>query len=264
MVPIIIRVVLDEELGFANELIDRAARIAVPLFRRGTSVRLKDDLTPVTRADTEIEEMVRDEVAKRFPRDAVLGEEGGGDLGDASRVWVVDPIDGTKNFAAGIPVWATLVALFEDGEPVLGVVGAPGLDERYEAVRGQGASRNGTLIRVSDVDALEHAVICQYATEEWLDGPHREALFGMIRDAYRSVGFTDFWGHCLVARGAVEVMLEPALRVWDWGALKVLVEEAGGRMTTFDGGPPGDGTSIVTTNGSLHDEVVKRLQAGGS
>ena len=253
---------LDTELGFANELIDRAAAIAVPLFRRGTSVRLKDDLTPVTRADTEIEEMIRDEVARRFPGDGVLGEEGGGSLDDASRVWVVDPIDGTKNFAAGIPVWATLVALFEEGEPILGVVGAPGLDERYEAVRGQGASRNGTLIKVSDVDALQNAVLCHYATEEWLDGPYREPLFGMIRDAYRSVGFTDFWGHCLVARGAVEVMLEPALRIWDWGALKVLVQEAGGRMSTFDGEPVGDGTSVLTTNGHLHEEVLKRFRAG--
>ena len=249
----------DRELGFANELLQAAAEIAVPLFRRGPAVRLKDDLTPVTKADTDIEEMIRDRVAERFPRDAVLGEEGGGSLEDAPRVWVVDPIDGTKNFASGIQVWGTLIALFEDGEPVLGAVGAPALNERYEAVRGQGATRNGSFVRVSDVEEVENAAICRYGAEEWLDGPYEEPVRVLARDAYRTVGFTDFWGHCLVARGSVEAMLEPALRIWDWGALKILVEEAGGRMTAFDGGPVADRSSVLTTNGRLHDELVARL-----
>lgn len=253
---------LDKELGFANEMVQAAAEIAVPLFRRGTAVRLKDDLTPVTKADTRIEEMVRDRVAATFPRDAVLGEEEGGSLEDARRVWVVDPIDGTKNFASGIQVWGTLIALFEEGEPVLGVIGAPGLNERYEAIRGQGATRNGSFIKVSDVERVENAVLCRYATEEWLDGPFEQPMRAITREAYRTVGFTDFWGHCLVARGSIEAMLEPTLRIWDWGALKVLVEEAGGRMTTFEGGPVGDGTSVLTTNGHLHEEMVARLQGG--
>lgn len=251
--------VLASELGFANELIDRAASIAMPLFRRGPEVRTKDDDTPVTMADLGIEEMVRSEVARRFPGDAVLGEEGGGSLEDAPRVWVVDPIDGTKNFAAGVQVWGTLIALFEDGEPVLGAVGAPALGERYEAVRGQGATLNGTLIRVSDVGSLDRGAVCHYATEAWLDGPHEGALRALDGAAYRSVGFTDFWGHCLVARGSVEVALEPSLRIWDWGALAVLVAEAGGRITTFEGGPVGDGSSVLTTNGSLHDRVLEIL-----
>ena len=248
---------LASELGFANELIDRAASIAMPLFRRGPEVRMKDDDTPVTKADLEIEEMVRREVARRFPRDAVLGEEGGGSLEDAPRVWVVDPIDGTKNFAAGVQVWGTLLALFEGGEPVLGAVGVPALGERYEAVRGRGATLNGALIRVSEVERLDRAAVCHYATEAWLDGPHEGALRDLDRAAYRSVGFTDFWGHCLVARGSVEVVLEPQLRIWDWGALKVLLEEAGGRMTTFEGGPVSDRSSVLTTNGRLHRAVLE-------
>lgn len=250
---------LDAELGFANELIDRAAAIAMPLFRSRPEVRLKDDQTPVTQADLQIEEMVRRQVAQRFPSDAVLGEEAGGSLQDASRVWVVDPIDGTKNFAAGIQVWGTLLALFEEGEPILGVVGAPAVNERYEAVRGQGATLNGSMISVSKVDALERGAVCHYAMEAWLDGPHEAALRDLDRAAYRSVGFTDFWGHCLVARGSVEVALEPQLRIWDWGALKVLVEEAGGRITTFEGGPVADRSSVISTNGRLHEAVLEAL-----
>lgn len=249
---------LERELALANELADRAAEIALPLFERRPEVRLKDDATPVTVADTEIERMVRVEVERRFPRDVVLGEEGGGGLGPG-RTWVVDPIDGTKNFAAGVPVWGTLLALVEEGEPVLGVVAAPALGERYEAVRGRGASLNGRPIRVSGTTRIDRATVCQYATEEWLGGPHERALLALIRDAYRSVGFTDFWGHCLVARGAVDVMLEPSLRVWDWAALKVLVEGAGGRMTALDGGPCADGGSILSTNGVLHREVAARF-----
>ncbi|HEX6207145.1 MAG TPA: inositol monophosphatase family protein [Actinomycetota bacterium] len=250
---------LDAELGLANELIDRAASIAMPLFRRGPEVRVKDDATPVTQADLEIEEMVREQIGKRFPSDAVLGEERGGSIRDGPRVWVVDPIDGTKNFAAGIQVWGTLLALFEGGEPVLGVVGAPALGERYEAVRGQGATLNGTLIRASDVGSLDPAAVCHYATEAWLEGPYEAALRDLDRAAYRSVGFTDFWGHCLVARGSVEVALEPELRIWDWGALKVLVEEAGGRMTTFQGEPVSDRSSVLSTNGMLHQTVLEIL-----
>ena len=252
--------VLASELGFANELIDRAASIAMPLFRRGPEVHLKEDATPVTQADLDIEQMIRAEVARRFSKDAVLGEEGGGSLEDAQRIWVVDPIDGTRNFAAGVQVWGTLIALFEEGEPVLGVVAAPAIGERYEAVRGQGATLNGTLIRVSGVETVERAALCHYSAESWIDGPHETGLRDLDRAAHRSVGFTDFWGHCLVARGSVDVALEPSLRIWDWGALRVLVEEAGGRMTDLEGSPVADGSSVLTTNGRLHDRVLKILR----
>lgn len=248
----------DDELTFANELADRAAEIALPLFRAGAEVRLKADHTPVTQADLEIEELVRRAVAERFPDDGVLGEEQGGDLREG-RVWIVDPIDGTKNFAAGIQVWGTLLALAIDGEPVLGLASAPALGERYEAVRGRGATRDGSPIRVSGRERLEQAVVCQYATEDWLGGPHENGLLRLLGGAARTVGFTDFWGHCLVARGALDVMLEPTLRVWDWAALKVIVEEAGGRMTRFDGTGVVDGSSVLTTNARLHDPVLELL-----
>ena len=244
---------LDEEIALAREVADRAAEIALPLFERGTEVRLKADRTPVTEADLRVEEMARRLIGERFPGDAILGEDGGGELG-AGRVWIVDPIDGTKNFARGIQVWGTLLALVVDGEPRLGLAGAPALGERYEAVRGGGATRNGTPIRVSDVTDLATATVCHY--EDWREDPAAHAGLQRVLDATaRSVGFTDFWGHCLVARGSIDAMLEPELRVWDWAAVKVIVEEAGGRMTAFDGGPCTDGGSILATNGALHDAL---------
>lgn len=249
---------LEDELGFANHLADRAAEMALPLFRRGPEVRLKDDRTPVTEADVAIEAMVRREVEATFPGDAVVGEEEGGRLG-AGRAWIVDPIDGTRNFAAGVQVWGTLVALAVDGEPLLGVAAAPALDERYAAVRGEGCTLNGATIRVSPIRKLGESTICAYRSEEWLAHPDGEGLFGLAREVTRMVGFTDFWGHCLVARGSIEAALEPSLRIWDWAALKVIVEEAGGRMTTLDGGACADGGSILTSNGVLHDAVVGRF-----
>lgn len=250
---------LDAELAFAREVADRAAEIALPLFERGTEVRLKADRSPVTEADLRVEEMVRSQIAQRFPADAVLGEEGGGTLA-AGRVWIVDPIDATRNFARGIQVWATLLALAIDGEPALGLVSAPALGERYEAVRGGGATLNGAPIRVSSVGDLSGATVSHYETGLWLETPARhDALLGLIGAAERSVGFTDFWGHCLVARGSIDAMLEPALHVWDWAPLKVLVEEAGGKMTDFDGGPCAEGSSVLSTNGVLHEAIVGRL-----
>jgi histidinol-phosphatase len=252
--------VLEDELGFANHLADLAAAVALPLFRRGPAVRLKEDRTPVTEADLAIEAMVRKEVAQAFPGDAVLGEEEGGELG-ARRVWIVDPIDGTRNFAAGIQVWGTLVALAVNGEPILGVVAAPALEERYSAVRGQGSTLNGSMIRVSAVGDLAEATICAYRAEDWHALPEAKVLAGLAEEATRVVGFTDFWGHCLVARGAIEAALEPSLRIWDWAALTVLVEEAGGRMTTLEGGPCDDHGSALSANGILHPEIAERFRS---
>lgn len=252
--------VLEEELGFANHLADLAAAVALPLFRRGPTVRLKEDRTPVTEADLAIEAIVRREVAQAFPDDTVLGEEEGGELG-AGRAWIVDPIDGTRNFAAGIQVWGTLVALALDGDPVLGVVAAPALDERYAAVRGQGSTLNGSTIRASRVGDLAEATVCAYRAEDWRDLPQAKVLARLAEETTRVVGFTDFWGHCLVARGAIEAALEPSLRIWDWAALKVLVEEAGGRMTTLEGGPCTDHGSALSANLALHPEIAARFQA---
>jgi histidinol-phosphatase len=255
---VIIADVLEAELAFARDMADRAREISLPLFRRGVEVRLKADRSPVTEADLAIEELFRKEAARTFPTDAVTGEEGGLAAG-GNRVWIIDPIDGTKNFAAGIQVWGTLIALEAEGERVLGLVDAPALGERYEAVRGAGARMNGDPIRVSATGSLAEATLAHPSLSEWPE-ESRPALMVVLGEARRAVGFGDFWGHCLVARGAADAMLESRLRIWDWAAVEVLVEEAGGQMTAFDGTPCADGGSVLTTNGRLHDQMMKLLR----
>jgi histidinol-phosphatase len=248
--------VLEQELSFAHDLADRAAEIAMSFFLGEFEVRQKPDLSPVTQVDLDVETAIRDMIADRFPSDAVTGEEHGEGSGD--RVWIVDPIDGTKNFADGVPIWATLIALQVDGRSALGVASAPAMGERYEAVRGGGARWNGRELRVSE-RKLEDAFMVFSSIDDWLGGPREDTFLDLVRDTRRSRGFGDFWGHMLVARGAADLMMEPALRVWDWASITVIVEEAGGRLTTFEGMEPSDGSSIVTTNLVVHDEVVRRL-----
>ena len=244
-------------MAFANELADRAAEIGMGLFLgEGLEVRHKADRTVVTQADTSIEAMVRKQVASAFPDDHVLGEEEGGDDRARGRTWIVDPIDATANYARGIPIWATLIALQVEGELTLGVVGAPAIGERYEAVRAGGARMNGREIRVSSIGNLAAAQLFHSGTR-WLT-PNGAAL-GLLTGAARSRGFGDFWGHALVARGAGEAMIEPELNLWDYAAFQVVVEEAGGRVTQFDGSPTRDGGSVVSSNGVLHDEILAGL-----
>ena len=246
---------LEDELSFAHELADRAAEIALPIFRGGPEVRLKPDSTPVTEADVRVEDMVRRAVAERFPSDAVLGEEGGMDR-EAERTWIVDPIDGTKNFAAGIQVWGTLLALRIAEDLVMGMISAPALGERYDAVRGEGSTLNGQGIQVSATASIEEAAICFGDPDNFFSGRFREPFEQVAATAARTRGFGDFWGHMLVARGSMDVMLEPALNEWDYAALVPIVEEAGGTITQLDGSPLAHGGSALTTNGKLHREVA--------
>lgn len=250
----------EEELAFASDLADAAGQIALSFFGGQFAVKLKPDRTPVTDADVSIEAMVRERVKKRFPDDAVLGEEGGLE-GEGERRWIVDPIDGTKNFADGVQIWANLIALAVDDEPVIGVVNAPALGERYEAVRGAGSRLNGRPIQVSRADRVSRAFVVYSSAGLWMDAERPGPLRDLLREARRNRGFGDFWGHMLVARGSADVMLEPELATWDFAALKVVVEEAGGKVSTFDGKPLEHGGSMLTTNGVLHDEVVARLSS---
>lgn len=250
----------EHELAFANGVADRAAEIGMGLFLgEGLEVRHKADRTVVTQADTSIESMVREQVAAAFPDDHVLGEEEGGGQRRTGRVWIVDPIDATANYARGIPIWATLIALQVDDELVMGVVNAPAIGERYVAVRGGGARMNDRPIRVSDIDRLDRAQLFHASIGSWLGEPGRAMALGLLADATRTRGFGDFWGHTLVARGAGEAMIEHELNVWDYAAVQVVVEEAGGRVTQLDGSPTRDGGSVVSSNGVLHDEILNRL-----
>lgn len=247
---------LEQELAFAHEVADRAAQISMSYFLGEFEVQHKEDLSPVTQVDLEVETAIREMIDDRFPADAVVGEEHGAGAGD--RVWVVDPIDGTRNFADGVPIWATLLALQVDGRSELGLIAAPALAERYEAIRGQGARWNGRELRVSE-RKLDDAFMVYSSVDDWVDRARHEAFMGLVREARRTRGFGDFWGHMLVARGAADFMVEPSLRVWDWAPITVIVEEAGGRVTTFEGEGPSDGSSILSSNAVLHEDVVRRL-----
>lgn len=248
----------ERELAFTHEIADEAAEIAMGVFRRDVEVTWKADATPVTQADTMIESTIRKRVAEAFPGDPVLGEEEGGEEGDG-RVWVIDPIDGTRNFASGIQIWSTLIALVVDHEPVMSVVSAPALGERYRAVRGGGATMNGEPIHVSDVGSLEDAGVVTGDVEAWFGTAMDARMRALGSQARRRRGFGDFWGHMLVARGSMEIMIEPSVSIWDWAALVPVVTEAGGRLSQVDGSPLVHGGSIVTTNGHLHDQAVTLL-----
>jgi len=222
----------------------------------------KPDSTPVTEADHAVETAVRDALARARPSDVVVGEEFG-TTGEGARRWIIDPIDGTKSYLRGSPPWATLLGLEEAGELVLGVVSAPMLGRRWWATRGGGAFVNGESITVSDVAALEDALLCHadvLSYEVFDAGP---AFRELTRAVWDRRGFGDFWGHMLVAEGIADVMFEPVLNVWDVAAVIPIVEEAGGRVTDRRGDVRADGGNAVTTNGRLHDAVLAIVRERG-
>lgn len=233
-----------------------ADELTMARFRaRDLRVETKPDRTPVTEADRAVETAVRERLSEARPDDAVVGEEEGA-RGSAPRRWIVDPIDGTKSYLRGTPVWATLLALEEAGESVVGVASAPALGRRWWAARGTGAYADGEPIHVSAVSDLADATVCftdvgafaRYEMwEEFL------ALGAIVQDRR---GFSDFWGHALVAEGAADVMVEPVVNLWDVAPFLVIVEEAGGRLTDLTGARRVDGGTAVTTNGLLHDAVL--------
>jgi histidinol-phosphatase len=252
---------LDDDLALALALCDAADALTMRRFRaEDLRVDTKPDQTPVSEADHAVETMVRDRLDTERSGDAILGEEFGL-AGSGPRRWVIDPIDGTKSFVRGVPAWATLLALEVDAHAVVGVASAPALGRRWWARRGGGAFANGTPISVSGVHALEDAHLCapaeRYFDDVGLGAPYRT----LAHRSWRAAGFADFWGHALVAEGAVDVMVEPVLARWDIAALRPIVEEAGGRVSDLSGDGWADDAPCVTTNGALHDEVLRVFQA---
>lgn len=252
------------ELDAALEFALAGGRIALRHYRTQLSSERKADGTWVTEADWAVEAQIRLRIARAFPDHNVLGEEegltaaGGGPPAPGAPTWVVDPIDGTNNYMAGIPIWATLVALRVDGRSVAGVVHAPALGETYDAASGAGARCNGKTIGVDPAAALPDATVLFASVTSWRGN---KGFDEMLERARRSRGLGDFWGHVLVARGAAHVMAEPDLSVWDVAALQPIVAEAGGRLTDLDGNEWGDRGGCVTTNGTLHDEVLALLKS---
>jgi histidinol-phosphatase len=193
----------------------------------------------------------------------VHGEEFGTE-GRSHRRWIIDPIDGTKNYVRGIPVWATLLALEEDGVMRVGVVSAPAMGHTWWAVRGDGAFADGAPIGVSQVRELEDAQLC-YSDFKWWGEYGLQAEFETLaRRCWRTRGFGDFWSHILVAEGAADVAAEPVVALWDLAPLLVIVEEAGGRFTDLAGNATADGGSAVSSNGILHDTVLAALAPGSA
>jgi histidinol-phosphatase len=231
-------------------------------FRRDPEVRKKADGTWVSEADWAVEAQIRLRIARTFPDHNILGEEegltgaGGGQARSSAPTWIVDPIDATNNYIAGIPIWATLVALQFEGRNVVGAVSAPALDELYDAALGTGARMNGEGIHVSDVSVLEEATTVTPGAREFSEHGLAGFYAKLTHRCWRNRGFGDFWGHMLVARGAADVMAEPILNVWDFAALEPIVREAGGRITGLDSEPWRDQGSCLTTNGKLHDEIL--------
>ena len=250
---------MEPDLRFAHELADAADAITLERFRAlDLRVETKPDLTPVSEADLAAEEAVRALVAARGGGTGVFGEEGGADGAagaDGGARWIVDPIDGTRNYVRGVPVWATLLALERDGAVEVALVSAPALDRRWWAVRGGGSWVGGERCRVSGIRRVEDAVVSTTSPRDMPGG------WGEIRRAaWADRCFSDFWQYCLLAEGAVDVAAEPALHLWDYAAVRLLVEEAGGRCTTFAGDPPEPEGSFLATNGLLHDDALTHLR----
>ena len=253
---------MGDDLAFALHLADLAATVTLPSFGRRLPVTFKSDDSPVTEVDSAAERAIRTEIAATYPGDAVLGEEGGQSAGTSGRTWVIDPIDGTKMFAEGIPLWTTLIGL-KDGEGLVAAVAdAPALGERYSAARGGGAYRNGQQIHVSDVAALGDAFVVHAPLEDFMEGTGVAAISRVVSAAKGSRGIADAWAHLLVARGAVDVLIEQGQCFeWDWAATSLIVQEAGGQLSRLEGGPPTPGCHLLVSNARFDDQTRAALYA---
>jgi histidinol-phosphatase len=250
-----------DDLRLAHVLADDADSLSTNRFKAlDLHVVTKPDLTPVSDADRSVEDGIRRTLSRARPRDAVVGEEGGS-TGHSQRRWVVDPIDGTKNFVRGVPVWATLIALMVDDEVVVGCVSAPMLQRRWWASQGGGAWTGRSLLKatechVSDVSRLDDASLSYSSFSGWDERDRLDAFLALSRRCWRTRAYGDFWSYMLLAEGAVDLAAEPDLELYDMAALDVIVREAGGRFTSLDGTPGPHGGNALASNGRLHDQAL--------
>ena len=272
---------LQDDLALAHALADLADAISLDRYQaQDLVIATKPDNTPVTDADRAVETAIREALATHRNTDGLVGEEFGSDKGTSGRYWVIDPIDGTKNFMRGVPTWATLIALVQVDssgieEVIVGIASAPALARRWSAAKGHGAfvrfssgniddlsedlgaSSNEKKISVSKVAKLSDASISYSDFVGW--GDRLEPFQKMLASAWRTRGIGDFWSHMLVAEGAVDIAIEPKLAVWDMAALDIIVREAGGAFTNTAGQNGPFGGSGVSTNGVLHNAVINGL-----
>jgi histidinol-phosphatase len=257
-----------DDVALALRLADQADAITMERFGAlDLHVDTKPDLTPVTDADRSVEEALRDTLSQDRPDDSVLGEEFGGTAVFTGRQWVIDPIDGTKNFVRRVPVWATLIALLDDGVPVAGVVSAPALQRRWWAGAGEGAFASFAgdpprRVSVSSVADIESASLSFSSLSGWAKLALRDRFIELTDTVWRVRAYGDFLSYCLLAEGAVDIAAEPEVSLWDLGALDIVVREAGGAFTDLAGAPGPHGGSAVATNALLHEAVLNRLKRG--
>ncbi|HJD79232.1 inositol-phosphate phosphatase [Corynebacterium pollutisoli] len=255
-----------DDLALALELADLADSLTLERFEAtDLNVTAKPDMSPVSDADLACEEALRAKLAEARPSDSILGEEFGGEATHEGRQWVIDPIDGTKNFVRGVPVWATLISLLVDGEPVVGVISAPALARRWYAAAESGAWRSFNSgspkkLSVSGVESLTDASLSFSSLEGWAERGLRENFIALSDETWRLRGYGDFFSYCLVAEGAVDIAAEPEVSLWDLAALSVLVTEAGGRFTSLAGEDGPHGGDAIATNGLLHDAALGAIR----
>jgi histidinol-phosphatase len=227
-------------------------------------VEWKPDSSPVTVADREAEAFLRKTLLTEFPDDGFLGEESGEATSRSGFVWVIDPIDGTRSFVRGIPLWATLVGLLHEGESVAGVVVEPSLGNIYRAIRGGGAFKNDRRIRVSQVNNLKDSILATCDVNFFNQAGCPQVYFEMARRVQRQRGYGDYFGFVLVAQGSCDAMLDYGVHPWDVAALIPIVQEAGGRFTDWDGAARLDRPDVLASNGRVHDEALAVVRAARS
>ncbi|GAC1584548.1 MAG: histidinol-phosphatase [Candidatus Dormibacteria bacterium] len=247
------------DLELALRLADDADAITMRHFGSvELRVETKPDLTPVSNADREVESTIRDAIGTSRPGDAVVGEEYG-TSGRGRRRWIIDPVDGTRNYVRGVPVFATLIALEVEGDITTGVVSAPALGSRWWAARGEGAHSRAGELRVSAITSLSEATLCHASLESWRKVDALEGFLALSGSCSRGRGFGDFWQHMLVAQGSAEIAIEPAVSLWDMAAIKVIVEEAGGRFSDLAGRATAAGGDAISSNGHLHEAALVHI-----
>lgn len=248
------------ELDLALQAVWHAGQTTLAHFQTGVAVETKDDASPVTVADREAERVMRDHIARRFPDDGILGEEFGEDRQGAARRWILDPIDGTRSFVHGVPLFGVLLALEEEGDVRLGVAHFPALRETVWAEKGQGCFFNGRRARVSGVDRLDRALVCT-SDAELMRRTGREAGWDALRMGVKDVRtWGDAYGYALVATGRSEVMVDAEFSIWDAAAVRPLIEEAGGVFTDWEGKPSHTSENAIATNAALAEAVRRTLR----
>jgi histidinol-phosphatase len=252
---------MDRRLEVAIDAAQEAGKVALRYFRTGVQVERKHDRSPVTVADREAEQRAVAVLRSAFPQHGILGEEFGEQAGSGAR-WIIDPIDGTKSFIRGIPFFATLIGLEEEGEITTGAVYAPALDDLLYAQKGQGAHDRHGRLRVSSVDTLSNSMLVFGGASALRGSGYWDLYERLVDRSDRQRAYGDFFAYTFIARGQAEAMIDVDLKPWDLAALQIIIEEAGGRFTDFSGRATAFGGTAIASNGRVHEEILRTIDAG--